>query len=443
MMEAKPESKPELLRAAGGLVWREGPDGPQLAIVYRNRYGGEWALPKGKLQAGETWLAAAAREVREETGYRVRMGPFAGCVSYEVDGQPKLVRFWHMFAVGQPEETQGAEVREVAWVTIDQARQRLRYPLEVALVEGAEAPAAEPSPRSRVRDWWQSLWQSTSHTRLAQTLAAYRIELEDLVAQSKASDGPSWPSDAALRNLDRAEEALRSYDTDLAWRCFTAANRLALYGHHALAGQSAVNDRARAILQEAQQKKLSGWRKSTIVDLLDGDADVSPDKVVFAWQILDEHHANVYHKLRVVERQLGLLAIAALVAVIVWIAAAPSLAVSLANSGPAGSANLALDSRGFAAAIVLFGVMGAIVSGILSMARGPEGRAIPALLLDSMVTLARLALGAVAALAAATFLASGIIAGLEPGPELVLAVAFAAGFSERLVVRAVESVPTA
>lgn len=50
------------VRAAGGVVMA--PDGTIL-LIERN---GRWDLPKGKVEAGETLLQGALREVEEETG---------------------------------------------------------------------------------------------------------------------------------------------------------------------------------------------------------------------------------------------------------------------------------------------------------------------------------------------------------------------------------------
>jgi bis(5'-nucleosidyl)-tetraphosphatase len=52
-------------RAAGVVVVRDTADGPRVLLLraYRN-----WDLPKGRLEADETPLEAAIREVREETG---------------------------------------------------------------------------------------------------------------------------------------------------------------------------------------------------------------------------------------------------------------------------------------------------------------------------------------------------------------------------------------
>jgi len=42
----------DLIEAAGGIVEHGTSREPLVAVVYRERYGGEWGLPKGKRKAG-------------------------------------------------------------------------------------------------------------------------------------------------------------------------------------------------------------------------------------------------------------------------------------------------------------------------------------------------------------------------------------------------------
>ncbi len=125
----------DMIRAAGGLLWRWSSSGVELAVVHRKRYG-DWTLPKGKLLPGESWEEAAIREVREETGYNTRIESFAGAIGYEVDSKPKVVRFWHLAIVGElNRQLDSEEVNEVVWLPVREACSRLQYPLEQALVE--------------------------------------------------------------------------------------------------------------------------------------------------------------------------------------------------------------------------------------------------------------------------------------------------------------------
>ncbi|MDP9117231.1 MAG: NUDIX domain-containing protein, partial [Actinomycetota bacterium] len=56
--------------AAGGVVWRGLHRAVEVAVVHRPRYD-DWTLPKGKLEAGESAIATAVREVGEELGATV------------------------------------------------------------------------------------------------------------------------------------------------------------------------------------------------------------------------------------------------------------------------------------------------------------------------------------------------------------------------------------
>ena len=44
------------------------------AILLLRKYNGDWVLPKGKIEPGETHEEAALREVREETGVKATIG---------------------------------------------------------------------------------------------------------------------------------------------------------------------------------------------------------------------------------------------------------------------------------------------------------------------------------------------------------------------------------
>jgi 8-oxo-dGTP diphosphatase len=130
-----------LIRAAGGLVWRAGPDGPRVAVIHRRRRE-DWSLPKGKLEEGESWTEAAVREVREETGCLVRLREWAGSTWYVPRKTPKVVSFWNMELVRQgPLETTD-EVDEVVWLAPHAALARLDHGNERAVLRRALTRAA-------------------------------------------------------------------------------------------------------------------------------------------------------------------------------------------------------------------------------------------------------------------------------------------------------------
>lgn len=117
--------KPPPVLAAGALAWREKGDGVQVLLIHRPRYD-DWSIPKGKLDKGETFPAAAVREVTEETGYRVRLHrPLPASVYLLPDGRTKIVQYWTatVRAKVAPGPKNRGEVDEVRWVPLDEAEQ--------------------------------------------------------------------------------------------------------------------------------------------------------------------------------------------------------------------------------------------------------------------------------------------------------------------------------
>lgn len=126
------------------MLWRRVDGQVQVAVVHRPRYN-DWSLPKGKLDRHEPGVLAAAREVREETGFEAVAGRRLGESRYFVlDGVrtlPKTVRWWAMRATGGA-FTPGAEVDALRWVDIRAAQKLVSAGRDVGpLVAFAEHPA--------------------------------------------------------------------------------------------------------------------------------------------------------------------------------------------------------------------------------------------------------------------------------------------------------------
>lgn len=188
----------EVIKAAGGLVWREGPDGAKVAIVHRTRYGGEWTLPKGKLRKDENWKKAAEREVIEETGCtKLRIESFAGSTSYLAGDRPKIVLFWNMVAEGQCKFEKTEEVDQIRWLPVRKASELLRYPKERALIKDAFLVNSKPRGVNREGKedyiellhgrkpamfcWLKKIFKSTSHKRLDAAVGPRELELRNLI----------------------------------------------------------------------------------------------------------------------------------------------------------------------------------------------------------------------------------------------------------------------
>jgi 8-oxo-(d)GTP phosphatase len=132
-----PDRSPEgVIAAAGGVVWRARADGTvETVLVHRPKYG-DWSLPKGKLDAGEHVLAAAVREVAEETGEDVVVGRRSVQVRYPVLDGPKRVDYWLMQASGGSFDA-NHEIDDLRWVPLAEAADELTYGHDRAVLEDA------------------------------------------------------------------------------------------------------------------------------------------------------------------------------------------------------------------------------------------------------------------------------------------------------------------
>lgn len=129
------------VQAAGCVLWRRSPvDGRlEVCLVHRPKYD-DWSHPKGKLKRGEEPLAAALREVEEETGYRATVGAELSTLRYMVGGRPKEVRYWAAEA-GPGTFVPTTEVDRIVWLRPDAARRRLTQVRDRELVDELGLPA--------------------------------------------------------------------------------------------------------------------------------------------------------------------------------------------------------------------------------------------------------------------------------------------------------------
>jgi 8-oxo-dGTP pyrophosphatase MutT (NUDIX family) len=132
-----------VVRAAGGLITRTGPDGePEILIVHRPKYD-DWTLPKGKAKRGETDEACALREVEEETSLRCELGREAAVSEYsDAEGRPKRVRYFAMTPRDDAQAAPANEVDAVRWLPFARAVEALTYGRDKVIVARlAEAEA--------------------------------------------------------------------------------------------------------------------------------------------------------------------------------------------------------------------------------------------------------------------------------------------------------------
>lgn len=297
------------------------------------------------------------------------------------------------------------------------------------------------APRRVSRRVWSALSPASPLERLADTLASYRHDLDLLIQLTSTSQPPEAWAAKALRLLDEADQAVRDRNPERGWRLFLAAQRVELHGRRAL-GAEAFRARAASIRTEALQK-LGSWRRARVEQLFAPfrSAAESPSVVTDAEfaaahetaQLLHEHFTNEALKQRAARSQLRILVGIAAAAVLLWWWCCACTVLGLPDDPRISEPSLLLS-------VLLFGLMGAAFSALTSSFAQSASQTIPEQAFNYRVTLARQAVGMLSALVAYVALASGSIrvAELTLKAPLYLVVAFAAGFSERLVIRALD-----
>ncbi len=170
------------LIAAGAVVWQRSPSGEvEVALIHRPRYD-DWSLPKGKPHAGETLPVTAVREVAEETGHTVILGPRLGDTRYPVSAGTKVAHYWVARPTGGSFRP-GNEVDELRWLPVPKALELLSHQHDRTLLAGLDA------------------WTAVTTAVL-------------LLRHAEAGEREDWDGDGDLRPLttagNRQAEALRA-----------------------------------------------------------------------------------------------------------------------------------------------------------------------------------------------------------------------------------------
>ena len=146
-----------IINAAGGVVWRKragsGRAEPRVDVLVAHRPSyDDWTFPKGKVDPGEALQTTAIREVAEETGLRVRLGPRLVQVSYPVAAGTKVVDYWSARVIGQGATepfTPNKEVDEIRWVGVREARELLTYKHDIQVLEDFRSLRERQGHRAR------------------------------------------------------------------------------------------------------------------------------------------------------------------------------------------------------------------------------------------------------------------------------------------------------
>ena len=294
----------------------------------------------------------------------------------------------------------------------------------------------------RVRGWWNSWFGSARYDRLEGALRVAEIEIKRRICERALDD--CW-SKAAGELLTDARGALGRRQVDQAWKLLHAARRLEI-----LMFDDAERESVAATIR-AEADKLKSWRQKAVERLL-GSADkptpnVKAAAIYEAAVIRDEHYDNQAYKDGLLRTQMATLVLS--LGIVLCLLGVVITRTQITES----DASASVGAR-FFAAVVLFGLLGATVSAMLNASDTSQSARIPELTSAMRVTFMRILMGGASALVLYVFLASSLggtlgkqlfsdsiakaIGTLQP--LTAYSVAFVAGFSERLVTRAVEKI---
>ncbi|MEB3187677.1 MAG: NUDIX hydrolase [bacterium] len=128
--------------SSGGVVFRRVDDQVEVALISL-RGGKVWALPKGRIEPGETLEQTAQREVQEETGIEGEILDRIGDISYWFFAKDegvkvhKTVHFYLLRYLSGNTDQPSWEVDEARWWNLDRAFGVLTYRSEKDILEQA------------------------------------------------------------------------------------------------------------------------------------------------------------------------------------------------------------------------------------------------------------------------------------------------------------------
>jgi hypothetical protein len=311
---------------------------------------------------------------------------------------------------------------------------------------GSKELKKQPPSKPSFRKVFQNLHRINSILILKSKIGAFRayvrVRADVEVLSKQGSSGAS--EDDKKRNvallicdyaLISAEKELEDYNYRNACALYHLAMRN-LLRWTSNANQSAnpnyLKELAAATLVECREK-LERWKVDKVEKRLmeNGQikADISLEDIIEAKIMIDDHDECVTFWSDSIQWQIFILGSVAFISTLLILIFLGFFSI-----------NLSFNNIAFVSSICLFGALGGCVSSIFSFSKISIkiGEELPVLVLNAWLTMARPLVGAVSALVLSTFIISGLVDLGTVSPYMLLAVSFAAGFSERLIVGAVD-----
>ena len=285
-----------------------------------------------------------------------------------------------------------------------------------------------------IHNWTYRLVGSPERDRLANFITEMWADLDREVHSSGHVVLTEPWARSAYALLLRAESHLADWQLEGGWATSLAAQRAILSNPH-----NPERIRRMAITLRREGDKVTGWRAKAIRDLIwgpEGDLmSVTPEqlmRVIGAVELRDDYHQNTWFKILLRRRHLFSLFL------ILWITIVVCLVLSWKKILPDFLGDISQVGM-----VVLFGVLGAAVSVAQSLAARDVSEKIPAQQIGSLVVWTRPGIGAAAALVVFALLHANehfhLLGNYTTEPAIIAVFSFLAGYSERFIIGALES----
>lgn len=114
-------------------------------ILLLRKYNGDWVLPKGKVEDGESMMQAAIREVYEEAGVKAKVEEYIGKINYKFKNsrnrEETVMKTVHWYLMStknmnaNPQKEEG--FIEAKFVHMDRVEELLKYDDEKKIIKEA------------------------------------------------------------------------------------------------------------------------------------------------------------------------------------------------------------------------------------------------------------------------------------------------------------------
>ncbi|HNW54858.1 MAG TPA: hypothetical protein PKN21_11345 [Bacteroidales bacterium] len=286
-----------------------------------------------------------------------------------------------------------------------------------------------------LRTRFTTLEYSPRYSRLAGELSCYKPQLEKRVMDLNAP-GQQWAIQAKELLRD-AERYLQQNKIDEGWKSFHAAQRLTI----CVMTDQELLAVAKSLFREAE--KFNEWRKEAIINLLgkrpEGVTAIpTAEALTHASELRDEAYDNLFYLNRLVRNLFWMLC------TLLFLTISGIVIYFIGIIGEMGKNYVTdLSLTGYLVGVLLFGLLGALTSAIVSTRQLTDSPRISELGSSQVITMSKIFIGAGFSVFIFLLLKSSLAKHIDifsfniSQPLDYFAIAFASGFTERFAQKAI------